>query len=110
MMMGDFVLLEKEVMPVEKILMEQGIEVTALHNYIMEENPKVMYLHVAGHDDPVTLAQKMKHVLALTGTPLTSAPPDKSPSIFNWSKIEGIMGRKGEKKGKVFQFSIPRPE
>lgn len=69
-----------------------------------------MYLHVAGHGDPVTLTQKMKHVLDLTGTPLTSAPPEKSPSTFNWSKVEGIMGWKGEKKGKMFQFSIPRSE
>ncbi|EJL29766.1 DUF1259 domain-containing protein [Brevibacillus sp. BC25] len=110
MMMGDLVLLEKEVKPVENMLVEQGIEVTALHNHIMEENPKIMYLHVAGHGDPVTLAQKMKHVLSLTGTPLTSAPAEKSPSTFNWSKVESIMGWKGEKKGKVFQFSIPRPE
>ncbi|CAI8778622.1 hypothetical protein EMIT07CA2_10223 [Brevibacillus sp. IT-7CA2] len=88
MMMGDLVLLEKEVKPVENMLVEQGIEVTALHNHIMEENPKIMYLHVVGHGDPVTLVQKMKHVLGLTGTPLTSAPAEKSPSTFNWSKVE----------------------
>ncbi|WP_289136300.1 DUF1259 domain-containing protein [uncultured Brevibacillus sp.] len=110
MMMGDLVLLEKEVKPVENKLMEQGIEVTALHNHIIEENPKIMYLHVAGHGDPVTLAEKMKDVLALTSTPLTSTTPEKSSSTFNWSKLENIIGWKGHQKGKVFQFSIPRPE
>nr|WP_278431160.1 DUF1259 domain-containing protein [Brevibacillus laterosporus] len=110
MMMGDLVLLEKEVKPVETKLAELGIEVTALHNHIIEENPKIMYLHVAGHGDPVILAEKMKDVLTVTGTPLTATPPEKSPSTFNWSKVEDIIGWKGEQRGKVFQFSIPRPE
>ncbi|AUM65774.1 peptidoglycan-binding protein LysM [Brevibacillus laterosporus] len=110
MMMGDLVLLEKEVKPVETKLAELGIEITALHNHIIEENPKIMYLHVAGHGDPVNLAEKMKVALSLTGTPLASTPPEKSPSTFNWSKVEDIIGWKGVQRGKVFQFSIPRPE
>ncbi|MGD8192188.1 DUF1259 domain-containing protein [Brevibacillus ginsengisoli] len=110
MMMGDLVLLEKEVKPVETKLAELGIDITALHNHIIEENPKIMYLHVAGHGDPVALAQKMKDALALTSTPLTSPPPEKPLSAFNWSKVEDIIGYKGQQKGKVFQFSIPRPE
>lgn len=110
MMMGDLVLLEKEVKPVETKLAELGIEITALHNHIIEENPKIMYLHVAGHGDPVNLAEKMKDALSVTGTPLASTPPEKSPSTFNWSKVEDIIGWKGVQRGKVFQFSIPRPE
>lgn len=110
LMMGDLVLLEKEVKPVETKLAELGIEVTALHNHIIEENPKIMYLHVAGLGKPVILAQKMKDVLGLTGTPLTSIPPEKYPSTFDWSKVENIIGWKGQQRGKVFQFSIPRTE
>lgn len=110
MMMGDLVLLEKEVKPVEAKLVELGIGVTALHNHIIEEDPKIMYLHVAGVGDPKILAEKMKQVLAQTGTPLTPEPPSKAIGHANWSRIEEIIGHKGQLKGNVFQFSIPRPE
>lgn len=110
MMKGDLVLLEQEVMPVETKLAELGIEMSALHNHIIDENPKIMYLHVAGQGDPVILAQNMKDALTLTSTPLTSVPPEKSPSTFSWSKVENIIGWKGQQRGKVFQFSIPRQE
>ena len=78
MVMGDLVLVEDEVAPVMAKLQEAGIEITALHNHVLHESPRVMYMHVAGHGDPVKLAADLKEALALTKTP--SAAPATSPT------------------------------
>src|SRR5258708_33930230 len=56
MVMGDLVLTGEEVSPVMKKLAEGGIEMTALHNHLLPNQPFTMYLHVAGHGEPVALA------------------------------------------------------
>jgi hypothetical protein len=78
MLMGDLVLAENEVSPVMLKLQEGGVEITALHNHIMGESPRVMYMHIGGHGDPVKLAQSVQAALALTKTPpaQASAPPE----------------------------------
>ena len=47
-MMGDLVLVEKEVNPVMSALLNNGIEVTALHNHFFFEQPRIFYMHVMG--------------------------------------------------------------
>src|SRR5690348_9929088 len=74
--MGDLVLTESEVEPVMAKLQEEGVEQTAVHNHLLNETPRVLYMHVAGHGDPVKLATALKDALALTKTPSASpAPP-----------------------------------
>lgn len=69
MLMGDFVLLENEVSPVMYSLLENGIEVTALHNHLLYESPRIMFLHIKGEKAPIQLAQSIRNALALTTTP-----------------------------------------
>src|SRR5690349_20273800 len=57
MVMGDLVLTGDEVNPVMKKLLENGIEITALHNHLLRSEPGTMYMHVSGHGDPATLAK-----------------------------------------------------
>jgi Domain of Unknown Function (DUF1259) len=73
MMMGDLVLLDSEVPKVIDKLMEENLEITAIHNHLINEIPAVKYIHYHGEGDPVKLAQEIKTVLQVTGTPL--APP-----------------------------------
>src|SRR5215208_1750189 len=80
MVMGDLVLTGDEVNPVMKKLLENGIEVTALHNHLLRSEPGTMYMHVAGHGDPVKLARALHDGLALSKTPMgppaaAAAPP-----------------------------------
>src|SRR5215211_5167419 len=56
MVMGDLVLLETEVNPVMSKLIENGIEITALHNHVLRATPPTFYMHIGGHGDPVKLA------------------------------------------------------
>jgi hypothetical protein len=56
MAMGDLVLLETEVNPVMAKLLENGVEVTAVHNHLLRASPATFYMHVGGHGDPVKMA------------------------------------------------------
>lgn len=106
MLMGDLVLLESEVDPVMSSLLENEIEVTALHNHLLFESPKVMYLHIKGEGDPVKLAQSVKNALSKTATPFKVK--QQPSSKIDWSLIENILERKGSRKGNVLQLSFPR--
>jgi len=59
-MMGDLVLLEDEVNPVMSALLDNGLEVTALHNHFFFESPRMFYMHVHGHGKAADLAAKAK--------------------------------------------------
>ena len=73
MLMGDLVLLETEINPVMTKLIENGGEITAVHNHLLRGNPETFYMHVGGHGDPVKLATAIHTALAASKTPL--APP-----------------------------------
>src|SRR5215831_18464369 len=60
MMMGDLVLLDAEVPKVINKLMEQDLEITALHNHLINETPAVKYIHYHGEGNAVELAKKIK--------------------------------------------------
>jgi len=109
-LMGDLVLLESEVEPVIIRLIESGLELTALHNHLIRETPRVMFLHIAGIGDPVLLALGVKSALSLTNTPFI---PPNLQQVFpplDWSAFEEIFGRRGQRKGRVLLLSIPRAE
>jgi len=52
MFMGDLVLTENEISPVMKRLIDDGVEITAVHNHLLRTSPAVFYMHVGGHGDP----------------------------------------------------------
>ncbi|HYY69794.1 MAG TPA: DUF1259 domain-containing protein [Terriglobales bacterium] len=111
MLMGDLVLTEQEVEPVMKKLQEGGVEITALHNHLLGETPRVMYMHIGGMGDPVKLAQTIRAALDLTKTPpADSASPAAAQEKLDidTARIEQILGHKGKIKGGILQFSIPR--
>jgi hypothetical protein len=110
MMMGDLVLLDTEVPTVISKLSSSGINITGLHNHLINEMPSVMYLHVSGHGEPTKLAENVKAALALSGTPLSQPSGIQQPSSFDWSNVEAIMGQKGHSSGNLLQISIPRVE
>src|SRR5258706_51946 len=66
-MMGDLVLLEDEVNPVMSALLNNGLEVTALHNHFFFESPRIFYMHVHGHGKAADLAKMAKPAVDLIG-------------------------------------------
>jgi hypothetical protein len=113
MVMGDLVLLEDEVNPVIEKLRAAGFEITAVHNHLLGEAPRLMYLHYMGHGPEAELGNSFHAALAASKTPLgapaaASAEPGAPP---DWTKaIEDTVGRKGNFKGGVLSFGVPRAE
>jgi Domain of Unknown Function (DUF1259) len=111
MLMGDLVLTEDEVTPVMSSLENSGIEITALHNHVLHESPRVMYMHIGGHGDAVKLASAVKQAISLTKTPAQKAPASAPPDIgIDTAAIEQTLGHKGKINGGVFQVGVPRAE
>src|SRR5213080_1208391 len=82
-MMGDLVLLQDEVNPVMSALLDNGIEVTALHNHFFWDEPRVYYMHVHGMGKAGDLARRVKPGLDLIGhvtpTPVTALSAKGTP-------------------------------
>src|SRR6267142_1650516 len=110
MVMGDLVLLETEINPVLTKLIENGMEITAVHNHVLRGNPATFYMHIGGHGDPVKLATALRAALAESKTPLTPpAPPASPPAIdLDTAQIDQIIGAKGTNNGGVYAINVPR--
>lgn len=111
MVMGDLVLVEDEIEPVMLSLENSGIQVTALHNHVFHESPRVMYMHISGEGDAVKLAGAIRQAVALTKTPPAN-PPSAPPQDIgvDTAAIEQALGHKGKVNGGVFQVGVPRSE
>ena len=110
--MGDLVLVENEVGPVMQALQAGGVEQTALHNHVLMELPRVMYMHIAAHGDRVKIAQTIHNALAQSKTPLGAASPPAAPSAtdLDTAGIARAIGVAGKLNGIVYQVSVPRSE
>src|SRR5262252_334587 len=78
-MMGDLVLLEEEVNPVMSALLDNGLELTALHNHFFWDEPRMFYMHVHGHGTAAELATKLKPALDRIGKKTSTAPAGTPP-------------------------------
>jgi Domain of Unknown Function (DUF1259) len=112
MAMGDLVLLEQEVTPVLTKLEEMGVSPTALHNHLLRESPRVMYMHIGARGAPTKIAQAVHAALALTNTPPAKPAGAQPPAPFplDTAKIATALGRGGNTNGGVYQVSVPRAE
>jgi hypothetical protein len=110
MVMGDLVLLETEITPVMRKLIEGGLDVTAVHNHLLRASPATFYMHVGGHGDPAKMAAAIRDALAASKTPLSlPAPTAQAPAIdLDLAQLEQIMGAHGAPNGGVYQFAVPR--
>ena len=107
--MGEVVLREDEVPPALAEMRQQGIHVTALHNHLLGETPRIMYVHVMAEGGAEDVARRLKAVFQKTGTPLGAEPPASAAS-GDWSAVEGILGKHAEAEGAVAEYVFPRRE
>jgi len=101
-------LLDDEINPAISKLEDNGIELSALHNHLLHENPRVMYIHFVGRGDEVEMANGIREALAVTKTPLypITSGPETKPDLAG--EIEGIIGYLGSMAGGVFHINVPR--
>jgi hypothetical protein len=112
MVMGDLVLGEDEVGPVMRALQQGGIDQTALHNHVLHESPRVMYMHIAAHGDAAKIAQTLHTALGQSRTPLGPSPtPGPLTAIdLDTAAIARTLGIVGKVNGGVYQVNVPRRE
>ncbi len=114
-MMGDLVLVEDEVNPVMSALLDNGLEVTALHNHFFFDEPRIFFMHVMGHASPEDLARKAKPAIDLIGH-VESSHPKRSgtatlqPGKIDTAKIAKIVGYEGEQNGAVYKITVGRDD
>jgi hypothetical protein len=110
MAMGDLVLLETEIKPVMTKMIENGLDITAVHNHLLRGSPATFYMHIGGHGDPVKLATAIRAALAESKTPLTAPAPASPPPAIDLDtvQLDQIIGVKGQPNGGVYQFGVPR--
>jgi hypothetical protein len=106
MIMGDLVLATTELGPVLAELAAQKLEVTAIHNHLVGEEPQLVYVHFGGHGNAVELARRLDRVVARTSTPRPVAPATAVPLAIDTSLVFGGLGRSGRAHGSVAQVSF----
>jgi hypothetical protein len=118
-MMGDLVLLQDEVNPVMSALLDNGIDVTALHNHFFWDAPRMFYMHVHGHGTPMDLARKVKPALDLIGrasgqgsgaAPAASMAAPAASAEIDTAALANIVGVQGEQTGAVYKITIGRAD
>ncbi len=108
-LMGDLVLLEAEVNPVMSALLDNGFDVTALHNHFFRDEPRMFYMHVHGHGASADLARRIKPAIDLIGK--GRAPvPQTSTNQLDGAKLAQIVGHAGEQTGAVYKITIGRDD
>lgn len=114
-MMGDLVLLQDEVNPVMSALLDNGLEVTALHNHFFWDEPRMFYMHVHGHGTPMDLARQVKPALDLIGRQAKPSSPPAAPASnpaaqLDTAKIAQIAGHSGDQTGAVYKITVGRDD
>src|SRR6266581_1283552 len=116
-MMGDLVLLEDEVNPVMSALLENGLEVTAIHNHFFFENPRIFFMHVHGHGKAADLAKMAKPAVDLIGkgspqhqNSVTGGNSNVSAGQIDTAKLAKIAGHEGEQNGPVYKITVGRDD
>lgn len=116
-MMGDLVLLQEEVNPIMTTLLENGLEVTALHNHFFYEQPRIFYMHVHGAGTPMELARKVKPALDLIGKISRRSDPKaaggsspKETLDLDAAGLNRIVGQTGDVNGAVLKYTLGRED
>src|SRR2546422_174020 len=114
MVMGDMVLAEDQVNPVMSVALDNGLEVTALHNHFFWDSPKVMFMHIGGMGPTDKLASAVGKVF--TKIKETSGGKGENPEAdidpaktsLDPAKIDATLGLKGDLKDGVYKVVVGR--
>ena len=116
MVMGDIVLTETDLKPIQWEVIKQGLTITAVHNHFIRNHPNVMYMHIGGSGPTEQMAEKAKAVLDKVkevrgGDPLAgTASTGAVPNTLDTKKLDYILGYKAEMSKGVYKYTIGRPD
>ena len=114
MIMGDIVLTENDLKPVQQEVIKQGLTITAIHNHFVRNHPNILYMHIGGSGKTSDVAQKAKAVLdkvtASRGHNPSASSVADVPYSIDTKKLDDIIGAKGEMSKGVYKYTIGRPD
>lgn len=114
MLMGDIVVGESEIGPVQKEIIRNGLTVTAIHNHFIRNNPDYMYMHIGGMGSEEQLAKGVKAVFdkikELRGGNPAEAKADAVTNKLDTAMITKVLGHSGDLNRGVYKTTIGRPD
>jgi len=114
--MGDIVLTENDLKPVQQEVIKQGLTISAIHNHFIRNHPNVMYMHIGGSGSVEMMAQKAKAVLdkvkeSRGGDPSKgNASSEAVTNTLDTKKLDEIIGHTAEMSKGVYKYTIGRPD
>lgn len=114
MVMGDIIVTETDLAPVQREVIRQGFSITAIHNHFVRNRPNVMYMHIDGKGKVEDLSRSVKVIFdAVTSSrgrdPKTSRA-DSVINTLNTAMLDSVIGHKGELSKGVYKYTIGRPD
>ena len=114
MLMGDIVVTEDDLKPVQQEVIKQGLTITAIHNHFVRNNPDVMYMHIGGMGDEETLAKGVKAVFdkvkEIRGGNPAEGNTAEVKNTLDTKNIADILGHSGQMNRGVYKVTIGRPD
>lgn len=114
MVMGDIILTETDLAPVQREVIKQGFAITAIHNHFVRNRPNVMYMHIDRSADVTTLSNGVKAIFdkvrEVRGADPKAAKADSVTNTLNTVLLDSIIGHKGELAKGVYKYTIGRPD
>ncbi|MFN2457650.1 MAG: DUF1259 domain-containing protein [Chitinophagaceae bacterium] len=116
MVMGDIIVTETDLKPVQQEIIRQGLTITAIHNHFVRNHPTVMYMHVGGSGSTEAMAQKARAVLDKVkevrgGDPSKGTASNESvQNTLDTKKLDDILGNRAEMSKGVYKYTIGRPD
>lgn len=113
MVMGDIVMTEDQVSPVMSAALDNGLEVTALHNHFIWDSPRIMFMHIGGMGQEQNLATAVGKVFAVIQqtagkSQRINAKIDPAHSSLDPTKLDSALGVEGQYKDGVYKFAVGR--
>jgi hypothetical protein len=114
MVMGDIIVTETDLAPVQQEVIRQGFAITAIHNHFVRNRPNVMYMHIDGKGKVESLSSSVKAIFdkvkEIRGGDPKAAKGDSVTNNLNIPMLDSIIGYKGESSKGVYKYTIGRPD
>ena len=116
MIMGDIVITETDLKPVQQEIIKQGLTSTAIHNHFIRNHPNIIFMHMGGSGSTEVIAQKAKAVLDKVKEARGADPSKGTASseavnnTIDTKMLDEILGNKGEMTKGVYKYTIGRPD
>jgi hypothetical protein len=116
MVMGDIVITENDLKPVQQEIIKQGLTSTAIHNHFIRNHPNIMFMHIGGSGNTEVMAQKAKAVLDKVkevrgnNPSAGTASSEAVTNTIDTKRLDEILGYKAEMSKGVYKYTIGRPD